>query len=196
MQKRVRNTSDRVPLVLTYHPHNVAIQRILIRNFKSMVLEDPQMSAVFEDSLPITAYRKGKSLKQHLVSSTFKSQRATANYRGTRHCQRNRCSTCPFTWETDEVIGPSNTFTVKDSFTCISENIIYAIRCKQCSKLYIGETCRRLGDRFVEHKNSVKNGKDCPGATFVSDQNLLKVHVHDVVIIKVHVQMYNILIFS
>ncbi len=66
MEKRVRNTSDRVPLVLTYHPHNVAIQRILIRNFKSMVLEDPQMSAVFEDSLPITAYRKGKSLKQHL----------------------------------------------------------------------------------------------------------------------------------
>ena len=31
-------------------------------------------------------------------------------------------------------------------------------------KLYIGKTYRRLGDRFVEHKNSVKNGKDCPVA--------------------------------
>ncbi len=29
--------------------------------------------------------------------------------------------------------------------------------------IYIGETCRRPNDRFVEHKNDVtKEGKDCP----------------------------------
>ena len=115
MEKRVRNTKDRVPLVLTYHPHNVAIQNILIRNFKSIVLNDEYMATVFQDSLPITAFRKGKSLKQHLVTSSFKSatRRPPSNYKGTRHCKRPRCDTCPFTWETDEVVGPANVFHLK-----------------------------------------------------------------------------------
>ena len=164
MEKRVRNTKDRVPLVLTYHPHNLAIQNILIRNFKSIVLNDEYMATIFQDSLPITAFRKGKSLKQHLVTSSFKSatRRPPSNYKGTRHCKRPRCDTCPFTWETDEVVGPANVFHLKTGFTCISENVIYAVRCKRCKMIYVGETYRRLGDRFVEHKQSVNNGKDCP----------------------------------
>lgn len=164
MEKKVQGNDDRVPLVLTYHPHNLAIKNILISNFKSIVLRDEYMSTVFSESLPIAAFRKGKSLKQHLVTSSFKSatRRPPANFKGTRHCKRSRCSTCPFTWETDEVIGPSNTFKLKNGFTCVSENVVYAVRCKRCTMLYVGETCRRLGDRFVEHKQSVTNGKDCP----------------------------------
>ena len=162
MEPRVKSTSDRVPLVLTYHPHNVAIQNILIRNFKSIVLKDEYMSSVFADSTPITAFRKGKSLKQHLVSSSYRSSRQPTSFKGTRPCKRTRCSTCPFTWKTDAVVGPSKTFQLKDGFTCITENVVYAIRCKRCSMIYVGETCRRLGDRFVEHKNSVTRDTECP----------------------------------
>ena len=164
MANRVRDTNGRVPLVLTYHPHNEAIRDILIRNFKSIVLDDPNMSAVFDESPPITAFRKGKSLKQHLVTSVSKSatRSSPSAYKGTRQCTRSRCLTCPFTWETDVVTGPNNVFKLKDGFTCVSENVVYAIRCKRCQMLYVGETCRRLGDRFVEHKQSVTNDKDTP----------------------------------
>ena len=120
------------------------------------------MSTIFGDSLPITAFRKGKSLKQHLVSSSYRSHRPPAKYKGTRPCKRTRCSTCPFTWETDAVVGPLNTFQLKDGFTCITENVVYAIRCRRCLMVYVGETYRRLGDRFVEHKNSVTKDTDCP----------------------------------
>ncbi len=59
------------------------------------------------------------------------------------------------------MVGPANTF--KGGFTCVSDNVVYAIKCKRYHMIYIGETCRRLGDRFVEHKNDVtKEGKDCP----------------------------------
>ena len=57
MEKSMKNTSDRVPLVLTYHPHNFAIQNILIRNFKFIVLGDKYMSSVFNDLLPIEKER-------------------------------------------------------------------------------------------------------------------------------------------
>ena len=48
-----------------------------------------------------------------------------------------------------------------DRFTCTSANVIYCITCTLCNKLYIGETGRRLGDRFREHLRDVeKNDKD------------------------------------
>ena len=46
-------------------------------------------------------------------------------------------------------------------FTCTSANVIYCITCTYCNKLYIGETGRRLGDRFREHLHDVeRNDKD------------------------------------
>ena len=52
-----------------------------------------------------------------------------------------------------------NIFTTKKhlSFTCTSSNIIYCISCSKCCKLYIGETGRRLSNRFAEHLRSVRN---------------------------------------
>ena len=50
---------------------------------------------------------------------------------------------------------------ITDRFTCTSANVIYCITCTLCNKLYIGETGRRLGDRFREHLRDVeKNDKD------------------------------------
>ena len=37
-----------------------------------------------------------------------------------------------------------------------SANVIYCITCTLCKKLYIGETGRRLGDRFREHLRDVE----------------------------------------
>ena len=40
---------------------------------------------------------------------------------------------------------------------CTTSNIIYCITCSLCNKLYIGESGRKLGDRFREHLLDVKN---------------------------------------
>ena len=46
-------------------------------------------------------------------------------------------------------------------FACTSANVIYCINCTLCKKIYIGETGRRLGDRFREHLRDVeRNDKD------------------------------------
>ena len=46
---------------------------------------------------------------------------------------------------------------ITDRFTCSSANVIYCITCTLCNRLYIGETGRRLGDRF---RDVEKNDKD------------------------------------
>ena len=46
---------------------------------------------------------------------------------------------------------------IEFSVDCTTSNIIYCITCTLCNKLYIGESGRKLGDRFREHLLDVKN---------------------------------------
>ena len=67
----------------------------------------------------------------------------------------------PFVQNTDKISGPKRSVKITDRFTCTSANVIYCITCTLCKKLYIGETGRRLGDRFREHLRDVeKDDKD------------------------------------
>ena len=45
---------------------------------------------------------------------------------------------------------------ITNHFSCTSANVIFCITCTLCKKLYIGETGRRLGDRFREHLRDVE----------------------------------------
>ena len=75
-------------------------------------------------------------------------------------CARSRCKTCLFIVNTSKISGPKRSVKITDRFTCTSANVIYCITCRLCNKLYIGETGRRLGDRFREHLRDVeKNDK-------------------------------------
>ena len=47
--------------------------------------------------------------------------------------------------------GPKRFIEITDHFTCTSANVVYCITCTLCKKLYLGETGRRLGDRFRKH---------------------------------------------
>ena len=92
-----------------------------------------------------------------LVKSTFK----TIEEPGTFKCARSRCKTCPFVQNAHKISGPKRSVKITDRFTCTSANVIYCITCTLCKKLYIGETGRRLGDRFREHLRDVeKDDKD------------------------------------
>ena len=44
---------------------------------------------------------------------------------------------------------------IKSHIICNTKNLIYMIQCNRCHLQYIGETKRRLKDRFNEHRRSV-----------------------------------------
>ena len=52
--------------------------------------------------------------------------------------------------------GPKRSIKITDHFTCTLANVIYCITCTLCKKLYVGETGRRLSDRFGVHLRDVE----------------------------------------
>ena len=75
--------------------------------------------------------------------------------------QAIKCKTCPFIYNVEKLSGPKRSIKITDHFTCTSANVIYCTTCTLCKKVYIGETGRRLGDRFREHLRDVeKDDKD------------------------------------
>ena len=103
------------------------------------------------------SFKRDKNVRNFLVRSALK----TNEQPGTFKCARSQCKTCLFIVNTSKISGPKRSVKITDRFTCTSANVIYCITCTLCNKLYIGETGRRLGDRFREHLRDVeKNDKD------------------------------------
>ena len=155
LQTSQNEETDRIPFTLTYHPQNLAIKNVILKNFK-ILRNDPETKHIF--SLPpLISFKRDKNLGNFLVRSAFKLN----NQPGTFTCKRTRCKTCPFISNTVKISGPNRSVKVTDHFTCISTNVIYCITCTLCKKIYIGETGRRLADRFREHlRDAEQNNTD------------------------------------
>ena len=112
-------------------------------------------SSIFSQPLLIS-FKRDKNVGNFLVRNAFQ----TSDQPGTFKCARTRCKTCPFIRNVGKISGPKRSITITDHFTCTSANVIYCITCTLCKKLYIGETGRRLGDRFREHLRDVEKDEN------------------------------------
>ena len=61
-------------------------------------------------------------------------------------------------------------------FTCETFNVIYLIQCRLCNLQYIGQTKRRLKDRFNEHRRPLLNPTGNYTHTAVSEHFLTSSH--------------------
>ena len=115
------------------------------KNFK-LLQNDPDSGRIFSQP-PLISLKRDKNKGNFLVRSAFQ----TSNQPGTFKCARARFKTCLFIWNVEKLSGPKRSIKITDHFTCTSTNVVYCITCTVCKKLYIGETGRRLDDRFREH---------------------------------------------
>ena len=155
LQTAEKENTDRIPFTLTFHPHNHAVKSIILKNFK-LLQNDSETGTIFSQP-PLISFKRDKNIGNFLVRSSFQ----TNDQSGTFKCARSRCKTCPFIHNVEKISGPKRSIKITDHFTCTSANVIYCITCTYCNKLYIGETGRRVGDRFREHLRDVeRNDKD------------------------------------
>ena len=76
-------------------------------------------------------------------------------------CANDATPSFPFINNADKITGPKRSIKITDRLTCTSVSVIYCITCTLCKKIYIGETGRRLGDRFCEHlRDAERSDKD------------------------------------
>ena len=150
LQTSQKENSSRIPFTLTFHPHSHTVKSIILKNFK-LLQNDPDTGRIFSRP-PLISFKRDKNIGNFLVRSVFQ----TSEQPGTFKCARARCKTCPFICNVKKLSGPKRSIKITDHFTCTSANVIYSITCTFCKKLYIGETGRRLGDRFREHLRDVE----------------------------------------
>ena len=124
------STESRVPPVLTYDQFNTGTIRILLDNFE-MLLSDPVTRTIFPE-LPLVSYRRDRNLRDYLVHS---AERSDADA-GTFACRHPRCLTCLHTTSQTLLQSPKRRHTIRDRFTCQSENVVYSIICRRCGCLY------------------------------------------------------------
>ena len=145
LQTNEKEHTDRIPFTLTFHPHNLPVTSIILKNFK-LPQNDSETGTIFTQLLLIW-FKRDKNIGKFLVRSSFQ----TNDQSGTFKCARSQCTTWSFIHNEEKISGPKRSIKITDHFTCTSANVIYCITCTYCNKLYIGETGRRLGDRFREH---------------------------------------------
>ena len=141
--------SSRIPLVVPYNKLIKPVVRIVNNNF-AILQSDQDIGCLFKEP-PIVAYKRDANLSNILVSSSLKNKIQDPKIPGTFTCDRNVCKTCPHTSNKTTIQGPKGLFHIKNHFTCTSTGVVYAITCTKCGDIYIGETERKLGDRFREH---------------------------------------------
>lgn len=79
--------------------------------------------------------------------------------------------------------GKNRKYFINFEFNCDSCSVVYLIKCKKCSKIYVGSTITSFRKRFNNHKSSLtrygKGQRNIPGAHlyahfFVGDHNGLE----------------------
>ena len=150
LQDHSPDASSKIPLVLTFNHVTPKVAKIVHRHAKALQ-RDPDVGNLF-DNIIITGYRREANLGDRLIHSQLPS----TSLPGTFTCGRSRCSTCPYVTQEVTIVGPNATLRVKDSFTCTTKCVVYCITCCKCGDLYIGQTKRRLADRFVEHLRDIR----------------------------------------
>ena len=147
---------NRPVVILTHHPHNFPIKRILKENW-SILQDSPKVGSIFSNP-PMFASKRDLNIRDYLVRSRLKP--SISRLPGTYSCNKPSCITCAHLCHDTNITFPKKQFQIKRSFTCDSTNIVYAVLCKQCPKIYIGETERSLSTRFKEHLANIRHKRD------------------------------------
>ena len=168
LSKRKNGNTSRIPLVMTFNRTSHQISNSIRENVR-ILLADEATRRIFGDDPILTAYRRDKSLRDHLVRSRLLNDDPNTPS-GTTRCQRPRCNTCSHIVQGRSLEGPKRTWHVKGQFSCTTTNVIYGLTCERCGKLYIGETKRRLADRTTEHLRSIR--LNTPGLPVAAHFNL------------------------
>ena len=161
LSRRRRDTQSHRPvLALTYHPHNIPVKNIIVKNFH-LVQADDDLKDLFPQP-PLVAYRRDVNLRDLLVHSRLLSSRGNSLAPGTHPCGTPGCHVCRHVSSITSIKGPKGEFTVSRHFTCQSTDVIYVVICTLCSDraffMYTGETYRTLSERGEEHVRSARLG--------------------------------------
>ena len=74
-------------------------------------------------------------------------------------CNRRKCSHCKNIVKSDVFTSnrTQNSFNLRFSIDCTSQNVIYLIECKRCNMQYVGQTNQHVSKRMNSHRFDINN---------------------------------------
>ncbi len=155
------NTFDSVFLIRTFTPGSDILGKIIESN-APILTKNPKFRDF--DSVQIQkVFRRPKNLKDLLVRATVST---TVKHKESKRSFDKKCkskATCRYCPQLDKTGRIKSTvslreYQAKNNINCQSHNLIYCITCKSCGKQYVGQTGRRIIDRFQGHFGLVAKG--------------------------------------
>ena len=150
-------------LVTTFNPSCTPLKDI-VQSSWNLLGRTAITDQVFHTT-PIYGYRRNKNLKDILVRAKISHTETTPDTKEirskNRKCIAKKCRYCPRLDPTGNVQNSTTarTYPTRTKVTCNSNNLIYCIKCNQCSKLYVGQTKNSIKERFKCHFYSITKPK-------------------------------------
>ena len=109
--------ADQTPLVIIYHPKNIAVCNILLRNY-TILRDDDNTKVTFYKPQLITESLPSRLKPERSFRSYSSLKQVPQRQMGTFHCNRSDCRTCPF-------INPSDHITTTQGHFKMSAGVFY-----------------------------------------------------------------------
>ena len=156
LQEKIK-TAEKDPqstFVCTWHPKLHRLSAILNLNFK-ILQNDPKLNSIFKEN-PTVAFRRKKNLKNILCRNDIRDKVPRQDT-----CCKG-CQLCDKMSDKETITNKKNGVSVgvKPGGCCQSSGVVYAIYCKKCDDIYIGETKKTMAKRWSGHKYDIKRRPD------------------------------------
>ena len=131
----------------------------MLKKHYHLLQSDQKLAEIFPEP-PSVAFRRPKSLRRHLIRGDIVPRKQEVE--STKSCGKN-CKICKSLSSSTVISNPKVKNTeqkIRDFGTCSSRNLVYAVRCKKCNKLYVGQTGEKLQDRMSKHRHDCRKRPD------------------------------------
>ena len=157
---------DKLFLITTFHPTFNEVNRIVSKNMD--LLDKSSSTRPALQARLVRGFRRCRNLRDHLVRARL----PPAPIKGddpdpdpephNNICGRVRCIYCDKLDRTGRITTPvtNRSYVTRTNVTCRCSNLIYALVCQTCGKIYVGQTKRRIMDRLMEHFRSIRQNNN------------------------------------
>ena len=154
---------DQIFLITDYHPTFRAVLDITSNNWD--MLDNSSATRPLLQIPVIRGFRRPQNLRDLLVRAkltTPDTKPTKPNSKSKKNrCQRFKCDYCKMINREGRIICPFNkrSYVTRYNVNCASNNLVYCLYCKSCTKLYVGQTKRSMRERIGEHLTSIRRTK-------------------------------------
>lgn len=146
LTRKPQDTRKILPLITTYSAFSQAANKKIKQNLDRRL----HNTGILTEYKIISAFKKNKNLKDHLVSSKLPEM-------------NNIQTQGPIFYKQLKTVKNNTTnitYTIKQTLTANTENCIYVIKCKHCDIQYIGETGNKIKTRLSQHIYNIRNHRE------------------------------------